>query len=157
MSFIDTALFAFMCIVLPSRLFRLQAGSPLVPTGTVGGGNTDLSSEARLRRRRRILSKSEPAASLPRRRLSEAREFYCGLPSPAIQNYNGRMTAGQAAQEWQRGAERALKAAQDLQTTENYELVLFTCHLAVEKQIKALYIQKHQTDPPTKNNLEDTL
>lgn len=65
------------------------------------------------------------------------------------------MTAKQAAQEWQRGAERALKAAKDMLATENYELALFICHLATEKALKGLYVQKNDAHAPKIHNLEE--
>lgn len=51
------------------------------------------------------------------------------------------------------GAERAIHAAQNCMNSGDFELALFSCHLAVEKQLKSLYVTQNDADPPKTHKL----
>ena len=55
--------------------------------------------------------------------------------------------------QWRSGAEKALAAAKHLLESGDYELALFTCHLAVEKALKAKIVADQKTPPPKSHNL----
>jgi HEPN domain-containing protein len=56
---------------------------------------------------------------------------------------------------WRNGAKRALKAAMHLCESADYEMSLFTCHLAAEKALKYLCVKKTHGTPPRTHNLVD--
>jgi len=60
------------------------------------------------------------------------------------------MTASEAAEHWQKGAERAFTAAKNLLESGDFEFALFTCHLAVEKQLKGKFVSVHNDEQPPK-------
>ena len=63
------------------------------------------------------------------------------------------MTQEDATTHWQKGARRAFRAAELTHGERDYELALFHCHLAVEKALKALYIQQRNTAAPKSHDL----
>lgn len=56
-------------------------------------------------------------------------------------------------EQWSAGARNALEAAKHLLESGDYELALFTCHLAVEKAFKAKIVSDKQIAPPKSHNL----
>lgn len=56
-------------------------------------------------------------------------------------------------EQWSVGARKALEAAKHLLESGDYELALFTCHLAVEKAFKAKIVSEKQIAPPRSHNL----
>jgi len=56
-------------------------------------------------------------------------------------------------EQWVIGARKALEAAKHLLESGDYELALFTCHLAVEKAFKAKIVTEKQIAPPRTHNL----
>lgn len=56
-------------------------------------------------------------------------------------------------EQWSAGARKALEAAKHLLESGDYELALFTCHLAVEKAFKAKIVSDKQIAPPKSHNL----
>ncbi len=56
-------------------------------------------------------------------------------------------------EQWSAGARKALEAAKHLLESGDYELALFTCHLAVEKAFKAKIVSEKQIAPPKSHNL----
>src|SRR3989344_2672637 len=54
---------------------------------------------------------------------------------------------------WQKEANDALRVAELSYNDGIYWLALFHCHLAVEKALKALYLQKRGEDPPRTHEL----
>lgn len=69
--------------------------------------------------------------------------------------YTTNMTADQASQQWLNGAMRALLAAEHMRKSGDCEFALFTCHLAVEKALKGLFVRTHDTRAPKTHNLEE--
>ena len=65
------------------------------------------------------------------------------------------MTADQAADQWLDGAKRALTAAEHMLVSGDCEFALFTCHLAVEKGLKGLFVRTQDTRAPKTHNLEE--
>jgi len=63
------------------------------------------------------------------------------------------VTQDDATKHWQRGAQESLRLAELAQGEGSYSLVLFHCQLAVEKALKALYIQEYDASPPPTHNL----
>lgn len=63
------------------------------------------------------------------------------------------MTREEAAAHWQTGANDALEVAKLSFTAGKYALALFHCQLAVEKALKALYIEQHDAIPPKTHDL----
>ena len=63
------------------------------------------------------------------------------------------MTHKEIIHHWQRGAEQSLRLAELGLKEKTYSLVLFHCSLAVEKALKALYIEEHDASPPATHNL----
>jgi len=58
------------------------------------------------------------------------------------------VTREDAVQHWQQGARDALKSSKLLCRGKQYASALFHCHLAVEKALKAAYIEQHDEDHP---------
>ena len=54
---------------------------------------------------------------------------------------------------WNDESKDALQTAQDLYQAERYHHALFFCHLAVEKELKAFYVEKKETFPPPVHDL----
>lgn len=54
---------------------------------------------------------------------------------------------------WQKGARDALELAKLAHCAEKNELALFHCHLAVEKALKAAYMERHHEDHPYTHDL----
>ena len=54
---------------------------------------------------------------------------------------------------WRAGAKDALESAEVLHKARKYALALFACHLAVEKVLKAAFLQERDEDPPPSHNL----
>lgn len=67
--------------------------------------------------------------------------------------YTVTMTDLSPEKQWREGARKAINAAKHLLESGDYELALFTCHLAVEKALKAKIVAEHQTAPPKSHNL----
>ena len=63
------------------------------------------------------------------------------------------MTQQEIVDHWRKGAQDAFDAACVLEQKEKYALALFHCHLAIEKALKALYIQKFDGIPPKTHDL----
>lgn len=76
------------------------------------------------------------------------------METEAPPGYHDRMTREETAQQWLRGAKRALVAAQNMMQAGDYEFSLFTCHLAVEKALKGYCVKMHDESPPKIHNLE---
>lgn len=55
---------------------------------------------------------------------------------------------------WSNGAEEAWKTVQALMQSQRYLHALFFCHLALEKQLKAKFAERHDTAPPPVHNLQ---
>ena len=54
---------------------------------------------------------------------------------------------------WLRGAEYDIKTAESLLRGRRYVYVIFMCHLAVEKTLKAIVAETSTTPPPRTHNL----
>ncbi|MBI3618976.1 HEPN domain-containing protein [Candidatus Peregrinibacteria bacterium] len=54
---------------------------------------------------------------------------------------------------WKKGAQEAIGAARVLCEKGFYESALFHCHLAIEKALKALYMEQHGEDHPFSHDL----
>lgn len=63
------------------------------------------------------------------------------------------MTQQEVSEHWRKGAKDTLVMAQLGLSNEKYALALFHCHLAVEKILKAAYIDVHQQGPPPTHHL----
>ena len=63
------------------------------------------------------------------------------------------MTQEEIVAHWQKGAQDALEAAEILHRAGKYALALFSCHLAVEKALKAVYIEQQAEAPVPTHNL----
>lgn len=63
------------------------------------------------------------------------------------------MTQQEAMTHWQKGARRAFRAAELTYGEGDYELALFHCHLAIEKALKAIYIEQKNTAAPKSHDL----
>lgn len=63
------------------------------------------------------------------------------------------MTREEAAAHWQRGANDSLDVAKLCCGAGKYALALFHCQLAIEKALKALYIERHDAIPPKTHDL----
>ncbi len=63
------------------------------------------------------------------------------------------MTKQDAVQLWRKEAEEAFCAAKAVHDQGIYWLALFHCHLAVEKALKALYVEERDADPPPTHEL----
>lgn len=64
------------------------------------------------------------------------------------------MTQQQVVAHWKKGAQDALEVAHMCFEAQKYEHALFNAHLAVEKALKALYIEQHDEAPPHTHELE---
>jgi len=63
------------------------------------------------------------------------------------------VTQQDAIRHWQEGAKKSLHAAEVLYGERDYESALFHCHLAVEKALKALYMEQRGEDHPHTHDL----
>ena len=59
----------------------------------------------------------------------------------------------QAIKNWQEGSNDAFDTAKKLFSSKKYHHALFFCHLAVEKALKATYINQHNEAPPYTHEL----
>lgn len=64
------------------------------------------------------------------------------------------MTKKDIIEHWIKGSASALKMATLAHNAGEYEHTLFNCHLAVEKALKALYLNEHNEDHPRTHDLE---
>lgn len=67
--------------------------------------------------------------------------------------YTFSMSQEATVKHWQQGAQDALEAAEALHKLGKYALALFAAHLAVEKALKAAYINASNQEPPPTHNL----
>ena len=58
-----------------------------------------------------------------------------------------------SVKEWLDQADYDLKSAEIMLKGRSYVYVVFLCHLAVEKALKAMYTDQFQTEPPRIHNL----
>ncbi len=63
------------------------------------------------------------------------------------------MTEADVIAHWRKGSQSELQSAKILCTGGQYSGALFHCHLAVEKGLKALYMEQHRTDAPMTHDL----
>ena len=63
------------------------------------------------------------------------------------------MTQEDAVKHWQREAKGSLTMAKAGLREGEYGMALFHCHLAIEKALKAAYMQKHDEDHPYTHDL----
>jgi HEPN domain-containing protein len=63
------------------------------------------------------------------------------------------MNMKRTALNWLRGAEYDIKTAESLLRGRRYVYVIFMCHLAVEKTLKAIVAETSTTPPPRTHNL----
>lgn len=63
------------------------------------------------------------------------------------------MTGQEVIAHWRKGARSALKMARLALDAEEYEPALFHCHLAIEKALKAVYMEQHGEDHPYTHDL----
>jgi HEPN domain-containing protein len=63
------------------------------------------------------------------------------------------MTRQDIIEHWRKGARDALELARLAHQAEKNELALFHCHLAVEKALKAAYMERHHEDHPYTHDL----
>lgn len=63
------------------------------------------------------------------------------------------MPPSDIAEQWKDGAKKALLAASHLIESHDYEFALFTCHLAIEKSIKARIVSTQNIAPPKSHQL----
>lgn len=63
------------------------------------------------------------------------------------------MTGADVIAHWRKGARDEFQSAQLLADGEKYAGSLFHCHLAVEKALKALYMEEHQKEAPLTHDL----
>lgn len=63
------------------------------------------------------------------------------------------MTDSDVIQHWRNGAQNELQSAQLLFNGSQYSATLFHCHLAVEKALKAMFMQQLQKDAPMTHDL----
>lgn len=54
---------------------------------------------------------------------------------------------------WQKGARDSLQLAKAAYSFESYSLALFHCQLSIEKALKGLYVEQHDTAPPKSHDL----
>jgi HEPN domain-containing protein len=66
-----------------------------------------------------------------------------------------RVTTADVITHWRKGARDALEIAKLALQAGMYDHVLFNCHLAVEKALKAEYMQLHGEEAPYTHNLLD--
>ena len=65
------------------------------------------------------------------------------------------MSEQDAIRHWSEGSRRMLQAALHSVESGDYEVALFSSHLAVEKMLKARYIAKKHSEPPMSHKLVD--
>lgn len=63
------------------------------------------------------------------------------------------MTQKQVVEHWQKGAQDSLDVARMCFEAKKYEQALFQCQLAVEKALKAAYMEQHGKDHPHTHDL----
>lgn len=63
------------------------------------------------------------------------------------------MTKQELIEHWRKGARDALDMARLALTAGKYDHVLFNCHLAIEKALKALYMTAHEEEAPFSHDL----
>ncbi|MFH0770556.1 MAG: HEPN domain-containing protein [Candidatus Peregrinibacteria bacterium] len=63
------------------------------------------------------------------------------------------MTGQEVIEHWRKGARSSLKMAHLALSADEYEHALFHCHLAIEKTLKALYMEQHGEDHPYTHDL----
>ncbi len=56
---------------------------------------------------------------------------------------------------WKESADEALGAANDLFKSGRYSYAMFFLHLAVEKMLKALHVNRNKAEPPFGHNLQN--
>lgn len=56
---------------------------------------------------------------------------------------------------WKESAQEAFGAANDLFKTGRYAYAMFFLHLATEKMLKALYVNRNAAEPPLGHNLQN--
>lgn len=69
--------------------------------------------------------------------------------------YAGRVTTEDVIAHWRKGASDALEMARAAMGLRKFDHVLFNCHLAVEKAMKAQYMEEHGAEAPRTHNLID--
>ncbi len=60
------------------------------------------------------------------------------------------MTKGEHILHWVKDSERGLETAKSMFVSKHYDWSLFVGHLAIEKLLKALWIQMNQSNTPPK-------
>jgi len=63
------------------------------------------------------------------------------------------MTKNEIVAHWRKGARDSLDVAKLCLEAQKYEQALFHCHLAVEKALKAAFIEQHGEDHPYSHDL----
>ncbi|MBI3619197.1 HEPN domain-containing protein [Candidatus Peregrinibacteria bacterium] len=63
------------------------------------------------------------------------------------------MTKEQIVQHWRKGSRESFRLAELAVLEGSYALALFHCHLAVEKMLKAQFIEELNQDPPPTHDL----
>ncbi|MEK7166008.1 MAG: HEPN domain-containing protein [Patescibacteria group bacterium] len=63
------------------------------------------------------------------------------------------MTQADVVKYWREGVREALETGKELMDNKRYNHALFFCHLAVEKQLKAVYVKKKGEVPPYTHHL----
>ena len=63
------------------------------------------------------------------------------------------MTEADVITHWRKGARESLQLATHAQKDKSFALALFHCHLAVEKALKAQYMEEHRKEPLPTHNL----
>ena len=63
------------------------------------------------------------------------------------------MTEADVIAHWRSGAKNELQSAMLLQKGKQYAAALFHCHLAVEKGLKALFMEQHRKEAPLTHDL----
>lgn len=64
------------------------------------------------------------------------------------------MTQADIVFHWQKGARESMQLAEKAHEMGSFTLALFHCQLAVEKALKALYIEQHGEDAPRTHELQ---
>ncbi len=67
--------------------------------------------------------------------------------------YNTDMTEKDVIEHWRNSARNELKSAKLLRDGGQYPGALFHCHLAVEKALKARFMEQHRKEAPYTHNL----
>ena len=67
--------------------------------------------------------------------------------------YTPPVTEADVIAHWRKGARDSLHLAKRAEEDGLYELALFHCHLAVEKTLKAAYMEQHRADAPFTHSL----